>query len=148
LKVLYDCFEEGLVASTFNNSHVVESGFICMCCACCCHILGGYARNVTGWGNPYQTMKSNFLPRVDEAKWSKCGHCIALCPVNARWRHWPHKPDLTDDFIFLEEERCIGCRVCAFNCPKEALTMVKVRDFIPEPDLATQLRRVQREARH
>ncbi|MBC8477228.1 MAG: 4Fe-4S binding protein [Dehalococcoidia bacterium] len=29
----------------------------------------------------------------------------------------------------FQEERCIGCSVCAFNCPDDALTMVKVRDI-------------------
>jgi Pyruvate/2-oxoacid:ferredoxin oxidoreductase delta subunit len=148
LKVLYECFEEGLVASTMNNANPEQCGVICMCCTCCCHVLGGYAKNLTGWGNPYVTMKSNFAPRVDEAKCNKCGRCIDLCPVNARWRHWPHKPDLSDDFIFFEEDRCLGCGICALNCPKEALTMIRVRDFTPEPDMACQFQRMNKERRH
>ena len=148
LKVLEECFKEGLVASTMNNSDPTQAAFICMCCSCCCHILGGYARNITGWGNPYQTMKSNLQPRRDEAKCRRCNICVRLCPVKAQWRHWPHQPDLSDDFIFFEAERCIGCGICAFNCPNDALTMVKVRELTPEPDLLSQFQRMQRESRH
>jgi len=148
LKVLEECFKEGLVASTMNNAAPTQAFFICMCCPCCCHILGGYARNITGWGNPYQTMKSNLQPGRDEAKCRKCNRCVRLCPVKAQWHHWPHQPDLSDDFIFLDRERCIGCGICAFNCPNDALTMVKVRDLTPEPDMVSQFQRLHRESRH
>jgi len=148
LKCLEECFKEGLVASTMNNADPTQAMWICMCCTCCCHILGGYARNITGWGNPYQTMKSNFQPRRDEAKCLKCKTCIELCPVNALWRHYPHQSDLSDDFIFFEEDRCLGCGICAFNCPSDALTMEKVRELTPEPDTISQWARMRREARH
>lgn len=149
LKVLEESFKEGLVASTVNHTDIENVGWICMCCPCCCHILGGYAINITGWGNPYNTMKSNFQPKVDQAKCrSGCKICVELCPVKARWRHWPHKADLSDDFIFLEEERCIGCGVCAVNCPFDALTMVKVMELTPEPDGISMRNRVNRETRH
>ncbi|MFH1650741.1 MAG: 4Fe-4S binding protein [Chloroflexota bacterium] len=148
LKILEEGFKEGLVATTLNQSDPKQASFICMCCTCCCHILGGYAVNITGWGNPYQMMKSNFQPKRDEAKCTRCHICVDLCPVKALWRHWPHEPDLSDDYIFLEEERCVGCGICAFNCPNHALTMVKVRDFTPEPDVTSMIHRSRREARH
>lgn len=149
LQILDEGFKEGLVASTMNNTDPAQAIFLCMCCSCCCNILNGYTRNITGWGNPYQTMKSNFQPRVDDTKCrSGCKICVELCPVKARWRHWPHKPDLSDDFIFLEGERCIGCGICAYNCPNDALSMVRVSNVVPEPDLISQWSRVDREARH
>jgi Pyruvate/2-oxoacid:ferredoxin oxidoreductase delta subunit len=148
LKRLDEGFKEGLVATTWNNIDPAGAMAICMCCPCCCDILGGYVRNVTGWGNPYQTMKSNFDPKVDREKCNLCELCVKKCPVKARWHHWPHKPDLSDNFIFLEEERCLGCGVCAYLCPQQAITMVRVRDFTPEPDLASMWLRVEKEARH
>ncbi len=148
LEIMDACLKEGLVPSTMNNMDSKIYGMICMCCSCCCHIVGGYAKGITGWGNPRQTMKSNFEPRVDEEKCNKCGKCIEICPVNARWRHWPHKPDLSDDYVYFEETRCIGCGVCTHNCPRQAMTMVRVRDFVPEPDAFSQIQRVLKEAKH
>ena len=148
LKRLDEAFDEGLVATTWNNIDPAGAMAICMCCSCCCDILSGYVRNVTGWGNPYQTMRTNFEPKTDREKCNLCEICVKKCPVRARWHHWPHKPDLSDNFIFLEEERCLGCGVCAHLCPREAITMVRVRDYVPEPDLASMWQRMEREARH
>jgi Pyruvate/2-oxoacid:ferredoxin oxidoreductase delta subunit len=148
LKVLDESAKEGLVPTTWNNTDPAGASGICMCCSCCCYILGGYARNNTGWGNPHQTMRSNFEPQCDREKCTLCELCVKKCPVNALWHHYPHKPDLSDDFIFLENERCIGCGVCAYICPTHALTMVKVRDFVPEPDLPSMWEKNEREARH
>ena len=148
LKRLDEAFDEGLVATTWNNTDPAGAMAICMCCPCCCDLLSGYVKNVTGWGNPYQTMKTNFEPKTDREECNLCEICVKKCPVNARWHHWPHKPDLSDDFIFLEDERCLGCGVCAHLCPQEAITMVRVRDFIPEPDLVSLWKRMERESRH
>jgi Pyruvate/2-oxoacid:ferredoxin oxidoreductase delta subunit len=148
LERLDEAFKEGLVATTWNNTDPAGAMAICMCCSCCCDLLSGYVRNVTGWGNPYQTMKTNFEPKTDREKCNLCEVCVKKCPVNARWHHWPHQPDLSDNFIFLEDERCLGCGVCAYLCPRDAITMVRVRDFVPEPNLASMFERVYRQARH
>ncbi|NVM55419.1 MAG: 4Fe-4S binding protein [Candidatus Helarchaeota archaeon] len=39
-------------------------------------------------------------------------------------------------FFFIRNEICLGCGVCASNCPKEAISLVKVRD---DSDLENQL---------
>ena len=51
-------------------------------------------------------------------------------------------------YRLLEEGWGIGCGVCALNCPKDALTMVKVREFTPEPNMISQFSRMRKEARH
>jgi Pyruvate/2-oxoacid:ferredoxin oxidoreductase delta subunit len=73
---------------------------------------------------------------------------VKKCPVRARWHHLPHNPELSDDFIFLEDERCLGCGVCAHLCPRKAISMVRVRDFVPEPDLDSMFKLVYSMARH
>ncbi|MFX0004903.1 MAG: 4Fe-4S binding protein [Candidatus Hermodarchaeota archaeon] len=35
----------------------------------------------------------------------------------------------------IDFNRCIGCGVCAFNCPEEALTMVKKYDKVPAKNM-------------
>ncbi len=148
LELLDDCLKEGLIPMTFNNNDPKQSLVMCMCCTCCCQQLGGYATGITGWGNPYQIMKTNFQPKTDREKCRLCLKCVELCPVKARWHHWPHHPDLSDDFIFLEEERCIGCGLCAYHCPEQAITMERVRELTPEPDLVSMFDRMHREGRH
>jgi len=148
LQRIEEGFKEGLIPTTWTNTDPAGAMAICMCCSCCCDLLSGYVKNVTGWGNPYQTMKTNFEPKTDREKGNLCGVCVKKCPVNARWHHWPHKPDLSDNYVFLEAERCLGCGVCAYLCPKDAITMVRVRDDVPEPNLESMLERVYRQARH
>jgi Fe-S-cluster-containing hydrogenase component 2 len=57
---------------------------------------------------------------------------VKICPIKARWRHWPVKPDLSDDFIFLDAEKCIGCGLCAYHCSQKALTMVRAAEMEPD----------------
>jgi len=138
LKRLEECIKEGLVPLTFNSKDLGKDHlmpFICMCCSCCCHILATYHRGNTGWGDPYALQKSNLRPEWDRQKCILCNKCVDMCPVNALWHHYPHKADLSDDYIFYEKDRCIGCGICAFNCPSKAIIMKKVSDFEPESTL-------------
>ena len=42
----------------------------------------------------------------------------------------------TDEEIKINTEYCIGCGVCAVNCSKNAIKMIKVRDEIAPKSLA------------
>jgi len=36
-----------------------------------------------------------------------------------------------DQRISINTDRCIGCEVCAFNCPEDILSMVKKFEKVP-----------------
>ncbi|MHA1458491.1 MAG: 4Fe-4S binding protein [Promethearchaeota archaeon] len=36
--------------------------------------------------------------------------------------------------MLVRRDRCIGCGICASNCPSDAISLVKTRDFIPIKD--------------
>ena len=132
LKCLEESYSQGLVAQVMTpqpfDENDVEGTFsaisgICMCCSCCCEQLSRYIE----WGDVGKLPE--FLPECDQEKCTFCEVCIEICPVNARWRHWPLEPDLSDDYIYLEAEKCIGCGICAFKCPTQALTMKRTPEL-------------------
>jgi Fe-S-cluster-containing dehydrogenase component len=58
--------------------------------------------------------------------------CMIECPTGAIGR-------LEDEgFVTINDLTCIGCGMCAKNCPYEAIRMVEIRDssgaFIRDPD--------------
>lgn len=135
LKCLEESFKEGLVAqvmtTTTSKERDIESRFkdisgICMCCSCCCEQLSRYVE----WGDVGRLPE--FVPESNQEKCTLCETCVKICPVRARWHHWPLEPDLSDDFIFLDAEKCIGCGLCAYHCSPQALTMVRARELTPE----------------
>ncbi|MHA1712238.1 MAG: ATP-binding protein [Candidatus Freyarchaeota archaeon] len=125
LEVLRLAEKHGLVHTTTNHQH--RPAFICNCCPCCCGFLG----TLTKLKNPRGFVKSNFMPKIDHEACKRCDTCVNSCPFNALYHHYPHAEDLHDDEIRVIEENCVGCGVCSVKCPQNAITMVKVRDYVP-----------------
>lgn len=125
MEVMRKAEEAGLVHETINIQDT--SVFICNCCPCCC----GFLKSVKEFQNYDAITKSNFVPVTNNDLCTKCEKCIEICPMDARYHHWPHSDDLSDDYIVLREDLCIGCGVCASNCPSEAITLEKVRNVVP-----------------
>jgi len=140
LKVLEEAEEAGLVHSTVNAQ--TKPQFICNCCTCACLIL----RGLTELNNPRAIAKSNFLPMRDNEQCSKCKNCIRICPMNANVYHAPH--DKEPERIFFLEERCIGCGLCAYHCPNDAIRLVKVKNEFPEMTPRDAFTRVEAERVH
>ncbi len=125
LALLEKSEKEGLVHTIMNTSSIPI--LICNCCPCHCGIL----RTIIKTRHPRACVKSNFVPKIDPEKCKLCNKCTQICPMEALFHHYPVKEDLTDDYIELVEENCLGCGVCASNCPQDAITMIKVRGNIP-----------------
>lgn len=125
-EILKEAEDAGLV-HTMNNQQEKPS-LICNCCSDCCFVLRGLSQLY----NPRAFTKSNFMPKIDRESCRLCETCVKWCPLQALYRHYPHTEDLSDDMILVLEERCIGCGVCAHKCPHDAITLVRVREEIPE----------------
>jgi Pyruvate/2-oxoacid:ferredoxin oxidoreductase delta subunit len=125
LETLKRAAKAGLVHTTQNMTEKIT--FICNCDRDCCVLL----RGLTKFRNPNAVAKSNFIP-----EWSKdtcifCEKCVDLCPMYAIQHHYGHEKDKTDEKIMINYDLCIGCGVCAYNCQKNAITMMKKFTNIP-----------------
>jgi len=142
LEIIKDCEDHGLVHNTTNQAK--KPVMICNCCSCCCGILGGIIRQ----HNPRTLTKSNFLPQINREACELCETCVKNCPMQAMWHHYPHNEDLSDDKIMILEERCIGCGICSHKCPHDAITMIRVREEIPEEKISGAMIRFDKERVH
>jgi Pyruvate/2-oxoacid:ferredoxin oxidoreductase delta subunit len=123
---LLDQFEKAGLMHTTTNAQT-KPQFICNCCACSCNLLGGLVR----LHNPRAFAKSNFVIQRDDAACTTCGKCVEICPFGANQRHGAHDKEPARIITFAE--RCVGCGLCAYHCPKKAIRLVKIRDETPEP---------------
>jgi len=122
IQILEKAEKAGLVHIANNQSD--KHSFICNCCPDCCGFLSLYNKLKFLKG---AVAKSNFFPQVDGALCSKCKKCMTICPVNAAFIKYGAKEDLSDAKVIIREDLCIGCGLCASNCPKEAIKLAKVR---------------------
>jgi len=89
-------------------------------------------RGIRQFNNPNTVASSNFLPEYEIEDCAFCEKCVELCPM--------YTIELIDEEsenkrIEINTDRCIGCGVCAFNCPNEAITMVKKFAKIPAENM-------------
>jgi electron transport complex protein RnfB len=140
LKLLEKSEEAGLVHSTLNAQ--TRPTFICNCCTCACLIL----RGLSELHNPRAIARSNFIPERNEELCNKCRTCVRICPMKANVYHAPHDNE-AERILFLEE-RCIGCGLCAYHCPKSAIKLVKVKNHVPEVTPREAMMRVESERVH
>ncbi len=140
LGLLEEMEKEGLVHTTINSQRRPQ--FICNCCTCSCLML----RGLTEMGNPRAFAKSNFVAHKNDDACILCRRCIEICPFRCYYYHWGH--DDEPERIGFIEERCVGCGLCSYHCPVNAITLIKVRNEIPEEGPRDAMMRVERERLH
>lgn len=71
--------------------------------------------------------KRKALPRIDPARCTGCGWCVAVCEPHVLSLHpgpgWQKKSGLHD------ASGCTGCALCAVRCPFDAITMMRTADI-------------------
>ncbi|NVM56313.1 MAG: 4Fe-4S binding protein, partial [Candidatus Helarchaeota archaeon] len=95
---------------------------ICNCCKCHCGALLPASQTKL---ELKLVSQSNYTPKRDQELCILCEKCMDMCPMEAI-----SHPAGEDDLIF-NSGFCIGCGICAANCPENAISMVKVRDVPP-----------------
>ncbi len=121
--------ELGLVFCGDNVKHNVS--FICHCCKCCCHALGGISRH----GYAHAVMSSNYIARVDEASCNGCGKCARACPIDAIvMRESDRAATVRARTPAVDGEFCLGCGVCASKCPGGALKLAARKQRVLHPE--------------
>lgn len=104
----------GLVILT-DNAKEMKDGVICFCCGCCCSVT----RGLTRWNNPKALARSNFVATVRDDCLA-CGTCVERCFFGAI--SLPEGAERAQ----IDENRCMGCGVCAVACPNEALYLERL----------------------
>lgn len=119
--------------------------FMCNCCGCCCEALEAVRRF-----SPMQPIATtNYLPHINYDDCVSCGKCEKVCPILAismvenesagMAENEPvsfaenepssvlEKKNLQSDtkkkHPVIDETICLGCGVCARNCPKKTITL-------------------------
>lgn len=139
LEVLKDCEKKGLVHCTSNAQ---EMNFICNCCSCHCGIL----RGLIEVRNPHAFMKSNYMAAFNENECKSCFRCVEICPTKAIRHYLKHEN--YEEMWIVDPELCIGCGVCASNCPNKKIYLKKIRNEIPEESVPEAYMRTERERFH
>jgi ferredoxin len=108
-----------------------DASFICLCCSCCCNVLGGIRK----FGLPNILVTSRFIAELEGSRCNGCGACAAACPIEAiRMGDAPAGGGARDRRPFVDASFCIGCGVCGLACSTRAMRLVPrtQRVILPE----------------
>jgi len=110
VKRLEEADEAGLI-HTFANSPDLYTNLLCNCYKDKCMIIRGVSRSPV----PSMAVNARFLIKINEDDCTSCEACIPRCQMDAL--------KMADGKLVREEKRCIGCGVCMWACPTNALTL-------------------------
>ena len=116
--LLQQAYDQNLVQFGENVREGVN--FICNCCGCCCEAMLAAKR----FGALHPVHTTNYLPVIDAQRCNGCGKCVDVCAVEAMSlvsASDPHKKRKRR--ASLIEDLCLGCGVCARNCPEDGIRL-------------------------
>lgn len=113
LEALKRSHASGLVHIAYTFKGDEKPVWVCSCCSCCCHSLGGLVR----FGIPDAVVVSNHIAVNNPETCRNCGTCVERCQFRARY--------LKDGKLVHNDARCFGCGVCVSTCPTESISLVK-----------------------
>jgi electron transport complex protein RnfB len=110
IKRLEEADEAGLI-HTFANSPDLFTNLLCNCYKDLCMIIRGVSRSPV----PSMSVNARYVVKVNEDDCTACEACIPRCQMDAL--------KMTDGKLVRDEKRCIGCGICMWVCPTDALTL-------------------------
>jgi electron transport complex protein RnfB len=108
LKRLDEAEEAGLVHNYVDNPGRFTN-LLCNCCGCHCWIIKG-ARNSPA---PSKMVNARYLVHINEDDCTSCEACVDRC--------WMKALKIENGKLVRDEIRCIGCGICMWSCPTDAL---------------------------
>ena len=110
LKRIEEAEEAGLIHS-FANTPDQFTNLLCNCCQCHCMIMRGVKRSPA----PSKAVNARYVIKIDEEACTACEACIPRCQMGAL--------KIADGRLMRDENRCVGCGICMWVCPADALSL-------------------------
>ncbi|MGA2368060.1 MAG: 4Fe-4S binding protein [Dehalococcoidia bacterium] len=101
--------EKAGLVHNYANTPQQFTNLLCNCCGCHCWIIKG-AKNSPA---PSLMVNARYLVHINEEDCTACEACIERC--------WMQALKMVDGKLTRDEKRCIGCGICMWACPTDAL---------------------------
>ena len=110
VKMLDDAEKAGLIHQ-YSDIPGHNYSLLCHCCKCHCATIYGANKSPV----PSQAVTARYLVKIDDDACTACEACIERCEMGAL--------KMLTGKLMRDEKRCIGCGLCMYVCPTDALSI-------------------------